>query len=669
MPPAAVASLPFSAEGPFTWLFESSPHCLALLDMDGRVIALNQVCQRSLEREPLGGERKFWALSWPDSVRDELAVALAAACSGGSGQFDAQRRNAAGQLRWWNVTVTPLRDGAGVPVALLGISRDITGQRNVEERLRLLDAIGQATRASSDALAIMEITTRLLGQYLGATRCAYADLEDDNDIFTIRNDWTAPGVASTAGVYSLDLFGPRAAAELRGGGVLVIHDVRRELSAETGAAMFNAIGIEAIICCGLVKDGRLVAMMAVHQATPRRWSPEEVALAQEVVERCWAHIERVRAMQTLRQEDRRKTEFLATLAHELRNPLATIANGLALLPLKMGDADGTTRVHGMMERQLSHLVHLVDDLLDIGRITQGKVALKRERVRLGAIVDSALEAARPLAETRRHQLIVNQPYAPLELEADATRIAQVLGNLLNNAAKYTPEGGRIGLDVSAENGQAVVRVSDNGIGISREDLPSIFDLFMQAGSTREHAQGGMGIGLALARQLVQLHGGSVHAASGGPGQGSCFTVRLPLAPALPQAAPQAASDAIPEAAPGSILVVDDNGDAAHMLADILELSGHAARVALSGPDALDMMKREPAQIVLLDIGMPGMDGYEVARRLRAMHWQRRPVLVALTGWGTERDQSLTREAGFDHHLTKPANLAALNQIISASLAV
>jgi len=432
-------------------------------------------------------------------------------------------------------------EGGGAVAGVLGICFDTTARvraslehGRVEARLRLLDAIGEATRIAVEPKAIMEHSTRLLGEYLGVTRVAYADLEPDNDSFTIRHDWTIAGASSSVGAYSLDLFGSHATSNLRAGRTLLISDVDAELAPGDGFEMFNRIGIKAIVCCPLVRQGRLLAMMAVHQQQPRAWSADEVALVEAVVERCWAHIERVRSTEALRDADRRKSEFLATLAHELRNPLAPIRNGLELLRLAedgkgIGDA-ARARVRAMMERQVGQMVHLIDDLLDIARISSGKVILQAARVDLQSVVLGAVETSQPLIEAAGHTLALELPPAPLPLYVDTVRLRQVLSNLLSNAAKYTPRGGSITLSAIVDGAMAEIRVADTGIGIPAESLGAVFEMFTQAPNSIGNAQGGLGIGLSLVRHLVALHGGSVAASSPGVGQGSVFTLRLPLAP-------------------------------------------------------------------------------------------------------------------------------------------
>jgi PAS domain S-box-containing protein len=369
--------------------------------------------------------------------------------------------------------------------------------------------------------------------------------------------------------------------------------------------------------------------------------------------------------QELKEANRRKDEFLATLAHELRNPLAPISSGLTLMKLSSPDSTAASKARDIMDRQLAHMVRLIDDLLDVSRISRGKLELRRERVSVQMIVDSAVEVSKPLIEDDEHALTVSLPPQPLHIDADPVRIAQVISNLLNNAAKYTPQGGSIGLFAQQEGSAVVIRVKDSGIGITPEALPRVFEMFTQVNRTVERAKGGLGIGLSVAKQLVELHGGILTAQSDGAGLGSTFTVWLPLAESIrkTQAMPSESSR-LPALESKRILVVDDNEDAAETLVMLLELNGHKMRTAHNGPDALRIARDFKPDLVFLDIGLPGMNGYEVAERVRAEPDLSHTVLVALTGWGSEEDKRRSTKAGFDFHLTKPVMAASLDIIFA-----
>ena len=371
------------------------------------------------------------------------------------------------------------------------------------------------------------------------------------------------------------------------------------------------------------------------------------------------------AEERLRDADRRKDEFLATLSHELRNPLAPIRNSLHIL--RLADADPAQRGHvlGMMERQVEHLVRLVDDLLEVSRISRGKIQLRREPVELGAVLRSAVEASRPLIEQQQQALRVHVPDEPVVLEADAVRLTQVVSNLLNNAAKYSEPGGRIGLGAWRDGDEVVISVRDTGVGIPREMLPRVFDLFAQVDGTRGRAQGGLGIGLMLVRSLVEMHGGRVEARSEGEGRGSEFVVRLPCGADLREAREDEAPPA-DDLRARRVLVVDDNVDAAQSLSVLLELKGHDVRVAHDGVSGLELARAFAPEVILLDIGMPDVDGYEVARRVRREPALGGALLVALTGYGQEEDRRRSRDAGFDGHLVKPLDVGALERLLDES---
>jgi signal transduction histidine kinase/ActR/RegA family two-component response regulator len=364
----------------------------------------------------------------------------------------------------------------------------------------------------------------------------------------------------------------------------------------------------------------------------------------------------------LREADRRKDEFLATLAHELRNPLAPIRNSLHILRLSSGGNSAAEQVCEMMERQVGTLVRLVDDLMEVSRITRGKVELRLEPVELAGVIRSAVEASRPLIEAAGHQLAISLPTEPLLIHGDPVRLAQVFSNLLNNAARYMNEGGQIWLGARQESGQAIVSVRDTGIGIAAETLPVIFNMFTQVDRSTRRAQGGLGIGLTLVRTLVEMHGGQVEAHSPGLGLGSEFVVRLPLSgdPTGPgQKSENVRHAALPRC---RVMVVDDNRDSAVSLGLLLKLLGVEVQVVHDGRSALEKLPLFHPTVVLLDIGMPGMDGYEVARRIRQQPQGQDVMLIALTGWGQEEDRRRSSQAGFNHHLTKPADIDALQSL-------
>jgi signal transduction histidine kinase/ActR/RegA family two-component response regulator len=375
--------------------------------------------------------------------------------------------------------------------------------------------------------------------------------------------------------------------------------------------------------------------------------------------------ERKRVEEALLDADRRKDEFLATLAHELRNPLAPIRNSLPILRLTAPENPAMAQVCGMMERQVGHLVRLVDDLMEVSRITRGRVELRVEPIEVAAIIRNAVEASRPLIDQGRHLLAISIPPEPLIIDGDAVRLSQIVSNLLNNAAKYMAENGQIWLMVKRQADDAIISIRDTGIGISPEMLPQIFKMFTQVDRSNRQAQGGLGIGLTLVRTLVEMHGGKVTANSAGVGQGSEFNIRLPLSKSAAAARGPSAATAVPILPRQRVLVVDDNQDAATSLGLLLKLLGAEVQVVHDGAAALAALQSYQPAVVLLDIGMPGMDGYEVARRIRQQPTGQDVLLIALTGWGQEDDRRRTAEAGFDHHLLKPADMASLKTIFAS----
>jgi signal transduction histidine kinase len=398
-----------------------------------------------------------------------------------------------------------------------------------------------------------------------------------------------------------------------------------------------------------------IDLFQMHQELKRQ-AEVQVALAEERARR-----------EAAEETDRRKDEFLAMLAHELRNPLAPICNAAHLLRLMLPHDPELTKLQDMIERQLGNLTRLVDDLLDVSRITTGKIRLNMEPIDIASAATIAVETSRPLIDARKQELTVSMPPRPVPVVADQTRLAQVLANLLNNAAKYTHEGGHIGLTIAPEGTEVVCRVRDDGVGIPKAMLPSIFDLFIQAEQSLDRSHGGLGIGLTLARKLVEMHHGSVEALSDGPSLGSEFVVRLPIATVNLQRDIRPGSLVLRRASPSGrrVLVVDDNKDAAQSLAMLLHLDGHEIRTAHDGNSALENFDTFLPNAVFLDLGLPGMDGYEVARRLRETH-SLDVLLVAVTGYGSDVDHARSRAAGFNHHLVKPVRPDDIRRLLDES---
>jgi signal transduction histidine kinase/ActR/RegA family two-component response regulator len=370
------------------------------------------------------------------------------------------------------------------------------------------------------------------------------------------------------------------------------------------------------------------------------------------------------AEEALLTADRRKDEFLATLAHELRNPLAPLSTALEILRMAGGDADAAQRARDIMERQLKQMVRLVDDLLDVSRITTGKLTINKDRITLQTVVRDAVETVRSFIDSYAHVLIIDLPETPIYLEADATRLAQVFSNLLNNAAKYTTSGGRISFAAEQEGEQIVIRVTDSGIGISNDMLPRIFEMFTQADYSLERSHAGLGVGLTLAKRLVELHGGTIEARSAGLNRGSEFIVRLPTVPASAQLVAKAVNqDADGSLALHRILLADDNVDFATSMATLMRAMGHQVHITHDGAEALAAAGWFAPDFAFLDIGLPKLNGYDLARHLRALPATKHSILIAVTGWGQEKDRQLAHEAGFDHHMVKPVKLEHVQALL------
>jgi PAS domain S-box-containing protein len=425
----------------------------------------------------------------------------------------------------------------------------------------------------------------------------------------------------------------------------------------------------AIICLvgtdlsRLEADRALVAQLEEQQQALSASRAEALDLMAQALA---AREQAAQAAHELRESDRRKDAFLAMLSHELRNPLAPLRNALEILRLENVPASAADEALGMMARQLAHLERLVDDLLDVSRITHGKIALRREAVELASVIDSAVETVRPLIDAAGQCLVVNLPAEPVWLEGDPTRLSQIFGNLLNNAARYSDAGEEIRIESRTLDGGVLVSVQDTGAGIPSELMPRLFDMFSQGQPTPSIGRSGLGIGLSLVHKLVELHGGRVHASSAGPGRGSELVVFLPLLAregAVPLDEPGVVAALATAAETSRILVVDDNRDAARSLAMLLELKGAEIRVSYDGPSALASLERHPVDAVILDIGMPGMDGLEVARRIRARPEYHRIALIAMTGLGEQADRQRSFDAGFDRHLVKPISFDSLDAVL------
>jgi signal transduction histidine kinase len=538
--------------------------------------------------------------------------------------------------------------------------------RVTEARQALLLELSDELRTLTDPHDMRQAAVRLLGEHLGLARAFYFFLQSDEQGGSVhiieRGYHSDPALAEIVGSHALKDFGEQLFESLARGEVVSVADVDsvEGLTAAQRAA-YGALGVRAFVVVPLLRDGMYTAGIAGHETRPRAWTLDELDLIREVGARTGAASQRARAEVALREADKQKDEFLAMLGHELRNPLAPISTAVHLLKLK-GKEDVAREV-SVIERQSRHIERLVDDLLDVSRIAQGKVSLQRDSVEVADLIAAAIELASPLIESGRHTLSVDVPPRGLVVDVDRGRMMQVFANLLSNAAKYTPPGGRISITAAREGAEIVISFEDTGTGISPELLPRIFELFVQSRQTIARSQGGLGLGLAIVKNLVAMHGGTVVARSEGLGRGSRFIVRLPdprtsPAPVGPRQSPSSGKE---PSRGHRVLIVDDNVDAADLIGDYLGLLGYRTATAHDGPDALRVAAEFAPEIALLDIGLPVMDGYELATHLRA-RWSE-VKLVAITGYGQESDRARAQRTGFDAHMTKPVNVEALVKLV------
>ncbi len=651
-------------------------YAICLLDPEGRVTSWNAGAERIEGFRQNEVQGRHISLIYPEdavsrgSPDDELKIAAA------SGRFetDGWRLRKDGSTYWANVVLTPIKDGKTGVQGFVLIIRDLTDRKQAEEALRRSEERFRlmVEGARDYAMFMLDPQGHVRTWNVGAERIkGYKANEIIGRHFSVF--YTQEAVQKGWPQHELQV--ARNVGRFEDEGLRVRKD---------GTTFWGNVIITAIFD----KAGELQGFSKLtRDLTDRRKADEAIresnqnlerrveertreltlladSLKTEVAERARLTEELRRRMLELNQADTQKNTFLAMLSHELRNPLAPIRNALYLLDarnLSQEEVAGATRLIG---RQVDQMVRLVNDLLDVSRIVQNRIELHTERLDVSEAIRRAVETAEPVIAARGHRLEVHLPDQAVTLEGDMVRLSQAFGNLLLNAAKYTEEGGRISVRVERTDAGAVVRVKDTGIGIEPEMLERVFDLFTQSGITLARTEGGLGIGLTLVRRIVQMHGGAVEARSDGVGRGSEFIVRLPISQAPRRQIHQEVDQLTSTSHPRRVLVVDDNLDAADSLASLLSLLGHDVQVAYDGPSALDAVVREHPEVVLLDIGLPGMDRYEVARRLRKTMGQHTVALIALTGYGQAEDRQRAYEAGFDHHLTKPVDPQSLATLIA-----
>jgi PAS domain S-box-containing protein len=589
-------------------------------------------------REQIVG-KPFWEGPWwaPSSqLIEQIKAASAQAAAGQTFRAEMPYFVADGSERVADVAIQPIRDEAGRVLFLAPTGVDITDRKRAEaDREKFVTLVENST----DFIGMCDLEgIPFFVNRAGLEMVGLDDLEEARHV----------AVAS--------FFFPEDQSRLmqeffpsvleKGHGEI---DVRFR-HFKTGDARWMAYKVLTLPDA----DGRPIAFATVSQDVTERRRMEDT----------------LRGMAAdLSEADRRKNEFLAMLAHELRNPLAPISNAAQALRLGGGDGETLRSASEMLERQVAQMARLVDDLLDMSRISRGKIELRKERVELTPIVEQAVEAVRAQYKSMNHELTVSVPPTPVHLNVDPARLTQVVGNLLNNACKFTEKGGHVSLTVEDYGEQVVIRVKDNGIGIAAEDLPRLFEMFAQVDTSLERSRDGLGIGLTLVKTLVEMHGGTVEAHSDGLGEGSEFAIRLPVLLDVPKPlSPPAVSKPTP-AGRLRILIVDDSPDGADSLAMLLEFGGHETHQAHDGLEAIEAAERLHPDVVLLDIGLPRMNGYEACRRIREQPWGRDLVLVALTGWGQEEDRNRSREAGFDAHLVKPVDHDVLLELLASVPAI
>ncbi len=564
-----------------------------------------------------------------------------------------------GVVKWVREKADLEFDEMGNLIGGFGITQDITDRKSVENALQwsvrrneLLSNTAARLLQSSDAQGVVTELCAEVMRFLGCDVFFNFVLDEHTNRLRL-NACAGVGESQAAEIEWLDFGVAICGCVARDRERIIAEHI--SCHADVRTALVSSYGIEAYCCHPLMSQGKLIGTLSFGSKTRSAFTLDEVEVMQAVSHLVAMAMERLKMEQALRDAARRKDEFLATLAHELRNPLAPIRTGLQLLRQIDGRDPEAPRVQEIMGRQVDHIVRLVDDLMEVSRIRSGKIELKMGPVDIATIIRQAVEASQPFLDASRIDLAIRAPEQPLHVEGDPVRLTQVVCNLLNNAAKYTEAGGRVEVEAHASGGQAVVSVADTGVGIPPDMLPHVFDLFAQVDRTRDRAQGGLGIGLALVRTLVAMHGGEATAESAGPGQGSRFVLRLPLSQGTAREAPETRLEEI-SPAPGRVLVIDDNEDAALSMSMLLRTMGAEVCAANDGARGIEAFESFHPGLVFLDLGMPGLDGFETARRLRASPAGQAATIVALPGWGGEDARRRTREAGFDLHMTKPASV-------------
>ena len=565
----------------------------------------------------------------------------------------------------------PVHNDGGELIGVNVAVRDVTRRKQAEaDTLFLLD-LGEGIRFAADADELLWAVAVALGEHLKASRCGFVEIDLNRERLTVQRDYH-PHVPSIVGVYSLAAFGAELLEAARAGQIIVIANTEGDERTKRDARNYQNQGGRSLVITPLLRDGSLVSALTVAFNEAHEWSEREITLINIVAERTWLAVEKLRLDTTLRESDaalrdadRRKDEFLATLAHELRNPLSLIRNVTTLQNTPGAPGPNPGWGQDIIERQVNYLTRLTDDLFDVSRITRDKLMLQKEPVALGEVIRAAVESSRPLIDQREHRLIITMSQQSIYVDADRVRLSQVFMNLLNNAAKYTPNQGNIWVNVEQAGDTVVVRIKDTGIGVAPENLPHLFELFYQVDRSFTRAEGGLGLGLTLVHRLVEMHGGRVEVRSDGVNRGSEFIVHLPVLdqPIAERHETVHGNGALPLGPSRRILVADDFPQSAEILARLLRQDGHEVQIAQDGIEAVEAAAEFRPDVAVLDLAMPKLNGYEAARLIREQPWGKRIYLIALSGWGHHMDRQRTKEAGFDEHLTKPAKYETLAEVL------